>query len=274
MMDSNFDWLVFTDIDGTLLNHHNYDVDAALPALSQLESDNIPVILNTSKTYQELLRLIQKLDIRHPFIVENGSAIFIPKGYFTKPILNKVDFPCTEIDDYWVLTLGEDLQNLQKFIEQHDVKAVNFVSCSVSQAMALTGLNEEEAELAQTRLFSIPLSFDHLAKVKPFEKVVKDNGYKLLKGGRFHHLIGQVDKASAMEILVKLYAFKYSKSFKKVCLGDSPNDLQMLQHADIPIIVKSPSSDQPAIDHPQLIRTTHQAPKGWAEGISKLTLHY
>ncbi|MCG8099497.1 MAG: mannosyl-3-phosphoglycerate phosphatase, partial [Candidatus Thiodiazotropha taylori] len=35
-------WLVFTDLDGTLLDHHSYDFSPALPALRLLKENQIP----------------------------------------------------------------------------------------------------------------------------------------------------------------------------------------------------------------------------------------
>lgn len=71
-------WLVFTDLDGTLLNHHNYSVEAALPCIQKLHQLDIPVIFNTSKTFHESVELQKLLQINAPFIVENGSSIYIP----------------------------------------------------------------------------------------------------------------------------------------------------------------------------------------------------
>ena len=46
--------LVFTDMDGTLLDHHTYSFEAAKPALKALEEKDIPVVPTTSKTFAEL----------------------------------------------------------------------------------------------------------------------------------------------------------------------------------------------------------------------------
>ena len=47
--------MIFTDLDGTLLDHYNYDFSPAQPMLSWLAEQNIPVIPATSKTFAELL---------------------------------------------------------------------------------------------------------------------------------------------------------------------------------------------------------------------------
>lgn len=75
--------LVFTDLDGTLLDHHTYSFEPALPALNALKEKNIPLIICTSKTRAEIEKWRLELRTDHPFISENGGAIFIPKGYFS-----------------------------------------------------------------------------------------------------------------------------------------------------------------------------------------------
>lgn len=65
--------LVFTDLDGTLLDHHTYSWQPARPALERLDGLKIPLILCSSKTSPEMLGLRAELGNRHPFIVENGG---------------------------------------------------------------------------------------------------------------------------------------------------------------------------------------------------------
>jgi len=77
MMDNS--WLIFTDLDGTLLDHYSYQADAALVAVRALQARQVPIVFNTSKTLEECESLATRLAIAAPFIVENGSAIYLPK---------------------------------------------------------------------------------------------------------------------------------------------------------------------------------------------------
>jgi len=70
--------LIFTDLDGSLLDHYTYSFSAAQLALDVLERLKIPWIPNTSKTFAELRPLRAQLDHSGPFVVENGAAIYIP----------------------------------------------------------------------------------------------------------------------------------------------------------------------------------------------------
>ena len=90
-------YLVFTDLDGSLLDHHNYDFIDAMPQLRSLERLEIPLIPASSKTRVEIEQLRQKLGNTHPFIVENGAAVFIPQGYFSSRPAGTI-----EREGYWV----------------------------------------------------------------------------------------------------------------------------------------------------------------------------
>lgn len=54
------DTVIFTDMDGTLLDHHTYSFAAAVPTLDKLKTQGTPVIPNTSKTFLEMVELREK----------------------------------------------------------------------------------------------------------------------------------------------------------------------------------------------------------------------
>ena len=70
--------IVFTDLDGTLLNHDDYDYRDALPAIRRLQSMSVPVIFTSSKTLDELQQLADEIDIHDPVIHETGCGISWP----------------------------------------------------------------------------------------------------------------------------------------------------------------------------------------------------
>jgi predicted mannosyl-3-phosphoglycerate phosphatase (HAD superfamily) len=47
-------FLVFTDLDGTLLDHHSYSCEEAMPAVRALAEAGFPLIFNSSKTAAEI----------------------------------------------------------------------------------------------------------------------------------------------------------------------------------------------------------------------------
>ncbi len=261
-------WLVISDMDGTLLNHHDYQVEAALPKLEQLEQSGIPVIFNTSKTFEELNDWVSLLNNKHPFIIENGSAIYIPENYFAEDILTKQDFNLKTESDYRIIITGTEILPIQNYLKTIKPEAINFTQCSLSQAIDITGLSEQEAKAAQARQFSVPLMFEDKTKQEAFSEKAKQDGFGILKGGRFLHILGLCDKCSSMQVLKDLYERSFKKTYGLIVLGDSQNDIAMLQQADIPVVVNSPSSDSIELDHANKIYTHNEAPEGWVEGVT------
>ena len=79
------DTILFSDLDGTLLDQADYSFAAAKPALGVIRARGIPLVLCSSKTRVEIEEQRRRLNNDHPFIAENGGGIFIPRGYFTAP---------------------------------------------------------------------------------------------------------------------------------------------------------------------------------------------
>ena len=66
--------LIFTDLDGTFLNHSDYSFEDSKEALEKISQKNIPLIFTTSKTKVEVELLQKKVGIKEPFIIENVSG--------------------------------------------------------------------------------------------------------------------------------------------------------------------------------------------------------
>lgn len=262
-------WLVVTDLDGTLLNHHDYSVEAALPRLKQLQQQQIPVILNTSKTLKELRKIVRDLHIPHPFIAENGSVIYLPEHYFMDS--NAAAQQPIEIEqlEYREIILGIELDTIQDFIRQYKPDAINFIDCPLEQAIEITGLTREDALAARQRHFSVPLMFTDSEQERKFSAQAQAAGFATLKGGRFLHVQGQVDKARALKILKQHYSDHFKAETGVLALGDGANDVAMLEQADIAVVVHSPSSSHIQLVRTDTIYTQQEAPEGWAEGVGR-----
>jgi mannosyl-3-phosphoglycerate phosphatase family protein len=254
-------WLVVTDLDGTMLDHHSYDLEDARVAVHELQDKQIPVILNTSKTYAETITIRETLGIEDAFIVENGSCIYLPKSHFIKPE------NVTERDEYWSLVLGASHQEINDVLQSiglADDAAVRLSQCTVEQTIELTGLNEAQAQQAIAREFSEPLIWrDDDSSLLSFQQQLKQYGLSTLQGGRFLHVIGDCDKGRATQVLIGLYG----DDVKTIVLGDSANDAAMLSVGDISVIVNSPSNHQLQELITPDIQTQAPAPKGWREAI-------
>ena len=69
-------FLVFTDLDGSLMEHETYSIEAARPALAELADRGITPIFASSKTATEIISIQASSGLNAPFICENGAAIY------------------------------------------------------------------------------------------------------------------------------------------------------------------------------------------------------
>lgn len=259
-------------MDGSLLDHYTYEFDDARTTLQYLSNKQIPVIPITSKTQAELEKLRVDLDNHHPFIVENGAAIYIPKGYFNhQPEGTKED------SHYWIKTFVERRSYWQAMIEQVRGPFKNqfktFAEANITGIMEMTGLSHDAAKLAAQRQYGEPLSWMGSTEHKKlFINKLILLGANVLEGGRFIHVSGKTDKGVALTWLANLYqqAFQLNK-ITTVALGDSGNDIAMLEVADYAVLIRSPVHGLPIVNRKEnLFITTEEGPKGWAEGVNQI----
>ena len=74
-MAKNNSIIIFTDLDGTLLNRDTFKFDSIKDYIKKLHSKGIKIIPNSSKTEKEILEFNQELGLDLPYISENGSVI-------------------------------------------------------------------------------------------------------------------------------------------------------------------------------------------------------
>lgn len=264
--------IIFTDLDGTLMDAANYSVAAAQKAIDKLIEFEIPIIPCTSKTHLEVIEIQKKLGFSNPFITENGSAIFFTAEYFTE---SKV--PVKEFNQYRSMVLGAENKDVLNFFnhwrDRYSLPVTGVHEMTVEKVMELTALSYNEAEVAKKRFFSEPFIINNEGFLP--EEAVKDiliNGFRLLLGNRFYHLLGNSDKGRAAKSLIDLYKIKWNTdNLTTIGIGDSMNDLEMLKSVDKPVLVKKPNGHhQAGIDLDNLLYTSEIGPAGWQEAVFKL----
>jgi D-glycerate 3-kinase len=271
-------WLVFTDMDGSLLDHHNYHFDEAVPTLMALEDHHIPVIPVTSKTQAEVELLRDSLHNSQPFIVENGAAIFIPVGYFKQQPADTI-----EKNGYWLKEFVAPRSHWQSLIEQtrsrYQGEFKTFAEVGIDGIIAMTGLNVHAAARAARRQYGEPIAWQGNGNLKQqFINDLKQAGAHILEGGRFMHVSGDCDKGRAIQWLKQRYqTASPDTQMVSLAIGDSQNDKAMLEQADYALLIRSPVHPLPTIERTdKLVVSSHTGPKGWAEGVNQIidaTLH-
>ena len=269
--DINPDWLVFTDLDGTLLDAQTYSFSVAVAALNFLAQKKIPVIPCTSKTQIEVSEICKKMKLDSPFIVENGSALIIPENYFTQ-----LPADVKKKEQYLILILGKAYPDILHFFEilrsKFNLQAKGFYEMDLAEIRVRTGLDETGAHLAKERGYSEPFVLKNLENLPTnILGFARENGFKILKGNRFYHLLGNTDKGNALNALQVIYEQNTGKKAATIGIGDSPNDLEMLKEVDRPVLVKKPDGCYaPDMHIDSSLRTVGIGPAGWQEAIFKI----
>lgn len=262
-------YLVFTDLDGTLLDHYSYSFKPAQPLLRHLQRKGIPVIPVSSKTRAELEPIMAQIGESGPFVVENGAAVCVPRGYFER----QPDGTDT-LGDYWVRALAEPRERwtalLASLKGEFPGAFETFTAMGERGIAAATGLTLEQAALANQRDFSEPVRWlAGAAQRDAFVARLQQGGARVHAGGRFLAVSGALDKGEALTWLREQYAAE-GRVAGVVALGDSDNDVSMLEAADIAVLVRSPERDYPALTRTEgVLRTEGYGPVGWAEGITR-----
>ncbi|MHC1595500.1 MAG: mannosyl-3-phosphoglycerate phosphatase [Candidatus Syntropharchaeales archaeon] len=263
------EYVVFTDLDGTLVDADTYSYEKALPAIKLLKERGVPIVFCTSKTRAEIEVYRKKLEINDPFIPENGGAIFIPHGYFD------FEYDYTrEVDGYNVIEFGTDYRTLRGVLSTVSSKTgcriIGFGDMTPEEISASCGLSYEDSCLAKLReydeAFEIPE--DGYCAEMILEEITR-LGFSYTVGGRYYHIMGDNDKGKSTNRLTEL--FSHDKEIKTIGLGDSLNDLPMLREVDIPYLVKKPDgSYDPMVSFNGLKKARGIGPEGWNKVIIEL----
>lgn len=247
--------LVFSDLDGTLLDHETYDWTPAAPALARLRAVGAGLVLASSKTAAEMAPLRAAMGFADwPAIVENGCGLLGPE-MGTEMAVNA--------DEGTYRQLRAALRTLPPGFR-------GFGDMHPDEITRHTGLDPDAAFRARARQFSEPGLWTGPADALPaFERAAVQAGLVVQRGGRFLTLSFGGTKADRMEQLVAQFA-----PGRTLALGDAPNDIDMLCCADYAIIVANSASPElprlPGEQAGRISRTSAEGPRGWCAAVTAL----
>ncbi len=266
--------ILFTDLDGTLLDQRTFSWREASEALHEIERRSIPLVFCTSKTRAEVEFLRRKIGNAHPFITENGGGIFIPHGYFPQRIGGVVT-----VKTYHCLALArpydEVLGALDEIAAAAGVDAVGFHKMSAKEIAENSGLDSQQVQLARQRDYDEPffLAGATPKKEEAFIRLARERKFEIVRGTRFWHIHAGSDKGRAVRELMKHYRAAWRRKLRAIAFGDSANDLPMLVAADAAVLLpKLDGSFDEAVTAklPRIQRGSAPGPAGWNEAVLNL----
>lgn len=257
--------VIFTDLDGSLLDHDGYSYSGALPALERVRALSIPLVFVTSKTRAEIERLQEEMGIREPFISENGGGIFFPAGYrgFFIP-------GAATRGGHSLIVLGKPYPELRRFVAERKGRfAIRGAGdLSLEELVDLTGLTPGQARLAKEREFTEPFLLDDDTKLEALREEALAAGLAITRGGRFHHLIGAgQDKGRAVMRVKEIFLENMAQGLATVGIGDRPNDVAMLAAVDVPVLIPHPDGQYEDLALPHMLKAPHPGSLGWGEAV-------
>jgi mannosyl-3-phosphoglycerate phosphatase len=266
--------VIVTDLDGTLLDARDYSRAGATATLARLQREHVPVVICSSKTRAEIERCRSDAGLEHPFISENGSALFVPNGYFP------FDIPAARrVPGHAVLEFGwrydRVVEALREAANGCDTRVLGFHDLTVTHLARMCGLSIRDAQLALLREYDEPFQLldTGVTGRYRFFRALRLAGVHCTRGGRFHHAHACPGKGRAVQALRALYERAVGGPVVMAGLGDALNDLSLLRAVDLPIVVPNDAGGWTA----QLLRRVPGArlapasgPRGWGRAVRDL----
>lgn len=249
-------YIAYSDLDGTFLDHFTYSYKESVEGLELLKKHNIPLIFISSKTFAEMELLSTELESFTPFIFENGGGYGILKnGEYEAVLFDK--------------GVEELIQYKDKLTELCGSELLFFDTITVDEVVDLTGLSHERAALSLKRKSSLPFvcrDSNRVLKIDEINSQIQSSGIQVTRGGRFYHFFSsQVSKGLAVERMNKIL---FNEKVETMGVGDSLNDLPLLRAVDHPYLVKR--HDNTHLETGEaLTRISAIGPAGFSEAVKK-----
>jgi mannosyl-3-phosphoglycerate phosphatase len=262
--------IVFTDLDGTLLDYYTYSYEYSKEGMELLRKHNIPLVFCTSKSFAEVVYFREKTGNTWPFIVENGGAIYIPEEQSRR--FQQLE-PLEHADGYRAIELGANYDRIrQVFKEMKEVfndQLAGFGDMSVEEVAQYLNLEPALAAMAKVRRHDEPFILKDPSLLESVRQFSAQNGLKVYPGTRFYHLMGDTDKGTAVKTLTVIYR-EHIIDVVTAGIGEGKNDEPMFRQVDLPYLVQKPDGKHVDINMDNIVKIESIGPRGFTLAIKNL----
>ncbi|NCF75717.1 MAG: HAD-IIB family hydrolase [Proteobacteria bacterium] len=248
-------WLVFTDLDGTLLDRR-YDLRAAGEAMDTLHGHGCICVPASSKTHLEMMELNRFRKFPSPYVFENGAGLCWPSALEPEHFGRNADEICDLLDHIGVV---------------HDFSYRTFRHIDAKELQAITGLSESAAGFAKQRTGSMPLLWeDSPQALESFSEALGFIGLQVVQGGRFHTVLDKsCNKSLGMRKIAEHFMRPENAPILISC-GDAKNDLEMLALADIAVLFPKTDGSYLKFNHPVVHYATASGHEHWLGAMQQI----
>lgn len=254
--------IVFTDLDGTLLEEDGALAPVAAAQIARLRARGIPVVPLTSKTRRELEEWLALLDSGGAGAFENGAGIVLREretgnGQIFRKGKREVEILPAAVP---VRELRLALDALRR---RTRLPLLSFEEIPDSDWTRLTGLSLGDAPAARAREFDLPFLAPE-GSGEALSAAALPPRMRRTRGGRFWHLSGRHDKGDALRLLTARLG-----GGPTIGLGDAPNDAPFLRLVDRAILVPRAGGVDATLAAlvPLARRAPAPAGAGWAAAV-------
>ena len=271
MTDLPTNWLIATDLDGTLLDDR-YGYGDAASAIDEVTAKyNVVVLLASSKTLAEMIQLAERCTSRPLLLFENGAGM----AWRSDQLSVQGDFTIGSYQVTTQLPVATGYPGLRAILEQwrseKGYEFRGFGDYTAREVANITGLNLADAALARQRLCTEPLLWlDSPEQLASFETQLKMNGLQLISGGRFLHVMPPGNKSDAVARAAGWLTQDPGQSRRLLACGDAANDLAMLQNSDIALVFPDSSGSYLLPTSATVHHACAPGPAAWLSAVSRV----
>lgn len=229
--------IVFIDIDGTLLRR-NFMPESAKKAIETAQANGHKVILNTGRAKADIDPLLWEIDF-DGYCLSTGAHIILDhevKEYKTMPknVFEHLKNTFGTMHLTWMAEGSEKL--FCHFDNKERLKKAYHLEDDDPWLELKDPSQMSEEDLKQVLVISVhdfSQSPDEIRALLPEDYVLTLTGF----GGDIHHV--DYDKATAIDHVLN----HFEGEWRTIAIGDSDNDIAMMERADIGICMKDGSKN-------------------------------
>lgn len=278
--------IIYTDLDGTLLDYDGYQWSAAGGGLHHVRRERVPLVFNSSKTLEEQKGYQHEMDLDGPLIVESGSAVIFRDGYFSAEAVQAVgerpgELRKRRMGDRIAFLLGRPVDEVRAALREArretGLTVQGFGDMSLAEIRERTGLPEAMARRARAREYSETIWMDGDGEAwERLRNALKSRGVAVQGSGPSVTLVGAgTNKGRAAEVVTELFRRDRSNDFTTAAIGDDLDDLPMFDVVDRAFLVERKDGGWAEIDPSRasrmnLKRVEGPGPHGWERAVREL----